>query len=1182
MTNKWFDILEKACTPEPGKCNKVLVLCRTGAMAESVRRRIALRGALLGVEVTTPLGMATVRWEVPLDYAKSNGEPPPTELVKKIGERTGLLEHARDWAKTVRLHLAAGGSDDGLPEALVELARTDWGRDEEEDALKWMLENAGGLDFDAVFAVGYHPSDAGVPAAEAAFLQQWLPRYMGETLIPMTNWERGLLEALHARPLAASFGALSCIPAVQVPDVAAECRLATRLLLEEESLEDCLVLVPDQATAQRLAAACRRNGVAAAPTERMALARHPLCAVLSTALSWFSGVEDPPIRAAHLGQVLTNRLVKNGFPSAIEKDLRKRIAGLDWSKTPYAPESDRFLHLNRHQITRGIAAARIIEAPLSVWIARFEHLAALDDAPEYNRRAMVLEARLRRLREWTVGVKEDGESAPPGDAQEDVATLADDRPEDPEERIPDSDAPEDGPGTLGAMRRFILECGVAGKKDPVTMALLAALRENASSQAEPAQLQAALSGSASSGLLLKGVEILTYDDYDFRVASRLLLLGVHNKGLALPPTPDPLADSDQQWVRGVAGGDLAVKFRALQAIRAAQRAGQCLAIVTERDSSGRAVVPPIELPLDFEEGKLLLRGKMLVAETICNDNHGAEIPGLPETTSRTLVRAFPEAPEHKPEPPDVDDPVLQHLLMQAWAEWFRAARGPGGNTPTAAPDESALSELLDDRGSPAPEWVMPWLGGIGPLPEALLDPEEEWSVSRHFEPLTQCLYKMFGTVCLGLSPPEEVSDELDPKEIGNAVHTAFENRGQDVPWRFDEEKVSVDAARDKGLRLLRNAVGDQFETAIESMGHRTDALESAARGTGKRWDTYLEQYVKTRLKPLSACEATGRKMHSELLWSHDAYIDLREELEKQWQECPSAPDSVAPSRRDLWLKWCLEQTWDGVELSGLTPEDIARGKVTGRPKFTKSISGGDPGAEALLASFVASGRFLDVSRQLQEFGDELRILTSALSSTYSAIRAELGFGKDADPGSNDEAGDVHLELTLQGKPLKVRGKIDRVAVLEGDGPPLLEILDYKTGNWAPRKPSDVEKHIDSLETPQLVVYALALRRLLADKRKLAGIPANAGVGTVGYDYVRKETGLTNNVLMLDPKLDHLAALLQHHLDRVETGQWLLSPRPKKCPALSERVSKKLCPFAWACRLEELPEIGEPDDEGGDA
>ena len=69
---KWLDALPWPA--DPG--DRVLVLCRSASAETLIRRYIACRGGLLGVEVTTPLGLAV---KLDGDATQPDGGPDPID-----------------------------------------------------------------------------------------------------------------------------------------------------------------------------------------------------------------------------------------------------------------------------------------------------------------------------------------------------------------------------------------------------------------------------------------------------------------------------------------------------------------------------------------------------------------------------------------------------------------------------------------------------------------------------------------------------------------------------------------------------------------------------------------------------------------------------------------------------------------------------------------------------------------------------------------------------------------------------------------------------------------------------------------------------------------------------------------------------------------------------------------------
>ena len=118
------------------------------------------------------------------------------------------------------------------------------------------------------------PADFGVTARFDAGRVFWLGFDPRGGLLPGTAWERELLKrlgaaSLYAQPDASRTGAergpvegARPLPLVRVPTSTAEVRLAVRLAADcEQDGRAVLVLVPDEATADRFRAAARRNAL---------------------------------------------------------------------------------------------------------------------------------------------------------------------------------------------------------------------------------------------------------------------------------------------------------------------------------------------------------------------------------------------------------------------------------------------------------------------------------------------------------------------------------------------------------------------------------------------------------------------------------------------------------------------------------------------------------------------------------------------------------------------------------------------------------------------------------------------------------------------------------------------------------------------------------------------------------
>lgn len=1209
----WLGPLRSAIDGAHGAPKRVAVLCRTEPQAAALRRALARAGGALGVEVLTANGLVTRAQPKRLPGVAKPEPParPETPLTRRIGPegaRPGLEAELAAWARAFRLHRAAG---EPLPDGsdvtgLAEVADSGWGADDLECA--WVSALGGlaqkrrpdALQVDETLCLGFDgPADA-ASEWEREHWRQWLGDD-ATPLPPVTACERALLAALGARAIVDTAPPPPArLPAIQVTDPPAEARLAVLLLLRSGCEPSrALVLVPDEPTARRVRAAGRPNGLAMADAERVPFASHGLADVLREALPWFDGSPDPCVRASQLDRVLVSPWVGRHLPAPVRDELTSRIKALPGLEL--AADADP-LHVSARRVTKVLEAARIDEAPLSVWSEGLARLGRGEgreprgrDVGVWTRQAaLVLRARLDRLvacvrsepfsGATAVATGDDGARplVPENLGMVGPAALDDERTTPPE--LPAA-------GTLGALRRFLVDCHLRVADDELGAALVRALGEAADRPATAGELRNALAGTADSGRVLDGVEVLTYDDYDGRPSELLVLLGVHDKGIARAPAPDPLLSEGTLAALGKPGGRSRVVFRMLQALRAAARAETALAVVSERDTQGRVVVPPIEMRLDFDAGRAWLRERVdLEPEAVKKASYGLALGALPESQERAcLAIERVAAPDAQEPPAPSGDAVLAAWARQASAEWYRAGRGA---MPPAAPAESTgalrtLADVLDGYAPLAPAWLGPYLGEVGVIdgvdPTVKADgTPAEWSVSSHFTALTNCLYRLFAENVLRVREREPIEDGLGARDVGTAVHAAFELADRSgepgMPWRVGsndkDEVVRVQAEAAERLRALADGT---FEEARGTLGHVSDAIGAATDGQMARWRQHWGDYAATRVKN----EETVRSQLAKAIKQRLESAPGRDELEDAClQACSNWKAKAARKTTVAWLNAALVEAALDRDLGSLPLEEL-RTLAGSSNTIPKNDAGPLPG-------IVQSQAFRDVVACVRVGMAALRVLDAPIRS----VETELAFGADAvaDPRGLSDAV-THAALSLADRQLHVRGKIDRALVIDGADGPTVQLLDYKTGRPVPR--SALEKGVATLHLPQLPVYALVLQTLLDAGNGLASVPAGARVRALGYDFVKeaKAGGLVDDILVMDETLEGYRSTLDRLVAEALAGRWSILPlKDDEAGKKSWGYPKGPVSLRDAARFEALPEPPDLSDrseddgehEGGDA
>lgn len=1047
-----------------------------------------------------------------LDGASLADPPDTTEVLPahpftdRLADRPGLIALARTHVNTYR-KVRTIEPDVRVPSWLSAFADTSWANDSLAEGKLLTLAQQNGrrltssLRWHAIVSIGFD--------------------------VPLDPWTHALHVALTGHAPSPMPEGAEGVRARRVPDPVAEARAVVARIQDPE---DTLVLVQHDATAARVHRALLRNGLPSAWRGAVRLERHSLASVIRRCVPWFAGAADPSIRASDLLEVLRHPLLAQRLPPAAETWLTRTLEELG--------ETEATTRLTPRELTRAIKRARHLDAPLSRWKAETLALIARTDEPGTAPRAARLHARLLVLEAtltavpfdtlFETGVEEAEEDW--GDFDALVASLIGD--DDP---LTETELP--APGTLGALRRFLLACRVRTKDDPAALRILGALREGAHRPATRVDALQCLVGSVERAECRTGVEIVTYEDYDGRPSGTLVLCDVHDQGIAARPRPDPLLDDASLASLGLLDARARVRFRLDQLALAVSRSRSPTALVCHHDTMGRVVVPPVQLSLTFEDHPSSPYGLQ------------GDLPELQSTRCLQVVSPTPE--RRRPVP-------LQRYADQATAEWFRAGRGPVGKPPhpSRIPGRPTLAHQLAQMPSP-PDAIAPLLGRADAVPEAALGPGER-SVSRFFRPLSHCLYQAFVRNVLGIGEPETLSEELDAREIGNAVHAALEHAAGAGGWSHDGEQAAVqERFHDALLAENRNA----FDAARESFGALSPSRALATRGLEARWATHWRAYAASRSQPAyRGRDAEPRKL---LLENH---VNLHRA--QRMVEAEADRRNLPPVGFYTLRAWLLR----------IVAEDLDA------PLSTEALLGF--GRDALPTAWEPAARdFLQhpALRRLQHTSRRTLYLENALTQPLLGVASELAFGSDAGagvvhgPDGAQPASIGPLTLRLGDEEVDTRGFIDRVDLVGVPREPLLRITDYKSGANAPNTWNGFTQLME-LKEPQLVVYALALREAVRQQR-LPEVFAPASVATVGWDHLRatrlvKEQLVlkepSNRFLLDDTTLDLLARALGSLVTRARTGDWPLSPRPDTCPA-STSWGHDHCPYVGACRFQQLPD-----------
>ena len=982
--------------PNPGR-RSLLILASSRALAARIRRYLADSGGRFEVEVSTPRAlihqMATQALAPPAASA-------PEALASQFVGRPGLFALAQGHLEAAAAAHLAGADLSALPPDWQEAARAGVGSEFERGLSRLLagrragagLHLAGGISFQRVVAIGF-----------AGAAPPWVERVLAR--VGAARPDLPLADDRIAWEAAA--------------DPTAEARAAASRLLGGDP-DDALVLVQDRTTALRVRDALARNGIPCGWSDAGTLAAHPLAAAARQAARWLMSGPDPLLRAGEI-EHWVGRAGLGRHLSAEREALCAGAGGAGW--------------FSRRSVIAALERTRLLEAPLSLWIARLAALPVQPTEDTWTRPTAIRLAALLSLLE----------------------------------------APGETPGSIGAVRRVLLDAGVRFHDDPIARAILGAMRDGADAPADAIGIDDLLARPQDDHTLRSGVEILTYEEYDGRPAARLVLLDLHDKGIARRSSPDPLLDEASLDAIGLRTGLPAIRERFRQLRRACAQAERVFGVVARTDSSGRPVVAPGELPLAAEP----------------TDPSPAALPEFARWNVLHLRTGTADG--------DASADLAAHLARQASLEWVRAGRAV------------------------APSAWGSWCGAAGEAGNLSL--AVPWSVTRLFRPLAHCPWQAFASVILQVKDRQAVSEELDPAEVGTAVHRALERAGPLLEWRPEREGIA--AARQAAVSLLSEETERAFAEAGATVDGLSPARSAAVTGGGKRWAGHWKTWVVARIR-----------------------------------DAPGAPMVLAEEALPLQPAWrqAVGQLTALLPLEGATTETsrakailrLAKAKARGDRPTTGDVLGQQtehpladdclPALRQLWADPVMdllAGALLDLEQRAS-------VLLDPLTSVHAEVRIE------------------DVEVTLGTVKVRVSGQVDRVDRVGR----WLRIVDYKSGGMPPRQVELADRLTTGAE-PQLLVYALALEAMTAD----------ATVASLGWDFLRdtmrwdklepRPQITTDKHLVGAALLADAATELGRRVADAVGGTWPLEPNEKTCPMLGA-WGHDHCAFAGACRLRGLP------------
>lgn len=799
----WLDpILSTETSP-----GRTLILCRTGASANAVRRFVAGRGGALGVEIVTPSGLAAALEPnrlLPEEHEDTAFTVPQGHPWETVNDRPGLRGVLAGHLTDI---MVEGLDEKDIPEEcrdqVAPLLKIDGSATRDIESLRRLqtLATTGTpgkpLGYDRVFAVGFGDSSADLPQP------------------PGTNrfFDR-LLTALDARKLSApAISTNALIDTTVAADVSSEaawvCQQAHQFCAAGGKPEDVLVLVAGPEDTDRISAALVRSGIPSAIEHSQRLSRHALAVLIESILPWFNAetADATTLDGETLRKVFQSPMTGSAQYSEKEKQiLRDQIAGLT-KRAPESPDApddptvaraatEDDLWVGRRTVRDALVACHLVKAPLPEWIDALDAVAAAQSHKVTVRRcAILLAQRLRWLR--------DGH----GQRLEHVST-------------------------------FLNRIGLVTFRDRVAMSIQGAISRAGRRPATTGVLAEVLEGAVSSGDINAGVQIQNYDNYDGRPSGMCLMTGLHSKGIGQAPKPDPFFGDDSLRAWGRIGGAEYVEFLLKQMACAAKRAGAARGCIVKRAADGRAVVP-VSHPL-------LAANRDAPEDSL--KNYGLRA-ATPEDENRHALNVVKKAaPQNATGIGGADAAV--HAAMMATTEWIRfggmyeraATSGPVHNTAT-------LQQVIERDWDDLPPALKPYLGDASAVDGAALPRDAVLSVTGAFEPISHCLFQAFLKTRLGFREAETLEEELNAREVGTAVHKALENVGVDSRWRPASEADRTAAVASLTTELHK-LVEQELEGMLGDLPDATPGLDSAREGLRERWNNHLEMYVDGRVKDL--------------------------------------------------------------------------------------------------------------------------------------------------------------------------------------------------------------------------------------------------------------------------------------------------------------------------------------------
>lgn len=1089
---------------------RALVLCRSGSVRRGVLERLRDAGVgWYGVEVVTLEAAARqhapnfVAPEGAAEPAEPAAFPADHEWGASLADRPKLRGELR--RHVVRARALRELSDGQLPAAiegspLGPLVDSEWGVDESVKGWHCLAARIKKLG-KAVIACGFDPDETfthcgRVDAVARALLQP----------IPRSQWCSLADDGSFLEQPAEGHPAFT--EQIHVSDVAAESRIAVREIataLRSNPSARILVLCAHEGTMGRFRAACARSGVPVAPHHADRIAHHGLASLCHDLLPVFLERGLQKVTRGAIQKLLASPMLRRTIENDQAAGIRDQLGAL----APSVAANEAFRLANR-DIVPMLNAARRSAALLDGWIQAIDAWATRQtEQPPDQLQPERARSRARRFVSARI-------AAGRLNSLRDCAER----------------------GTFDALADFLSVNGVKDAVDPAVRALRGGLRQLGGRKVCFEDFAEMLESTIDGGRLGGGVQVLHYHEYDGRGADLLVSLDLHSKGIASPPRGDAFLQSDgllNAFGLPAPESEVGERIRLLRwALRRIEGTahGRSVAVVTHRDATSRAVVPPLELGL---------QGQVSV------QNHALSIEHIPENLARRRLTQQPANNQQTWSDAQID------------AEWIRAhwplsrlelPRNPAAGLNLKTDCLADFLEAAEFR----TERCKPYLGFAGPS----VDVEKiRWSPSS-IEQFTGCLYRGYLARVLGLREERELTEDAGADEIGTALHAAIESgiaaADGDV-FCFIVPDAQVSERRERFVR----AAAEGFKQSLrEQMGLQQDAPDVGVDRTVQRWIVHLRRFAEARIIGFSAArQARTAEMLKRLGVTNPESrqalaaalgVDGPDTRKKRIGAAVATAlcDSADPPTQESILGQEFQQRAEQAlaETKGCTPGDLA-GLQQLWPMIGQRLHA--PGGFR---------RYLDEAQRQwipmpNEAGDRV------------VIASERPLGVNG------------MSLQLGGVAIQLRGKLDAVVRLPGNR---LEICDFKSSST----PVKSEQMFDAAVRPQLPIYALAARQGLVE-----GIPAGATVDSVAIDHIKKVGGARADRSVIAVFDEDGADKLEHFKDRLrrvllpvlQGSDFPLRPHPGACPLLGGEQGR-YCDFKHVCRLRNSPVLAEDPQAPG--